>query len=136
METEVTPEVTTEVMRVTAEPEQGKNPKKVAAGRAAAAARKAKEEKLREELRAAKEAHLNNLPTPVPAPTPAPAPTPTPAPARENTDWTPWVVGAGLVGSAIILYNQRTKPAPAQQAKVTPAPAQQLKADADPFYMQ
>ena len=119
----------TPVLRVTAPPSQ-KDPKKVAAGRAGAAARKAKQERLLEELRAAKEA-IAPAATPVAdgavakqqeqpvtgtarsasrvkqQPLPAPADPGDPV-AEAAADWTPWIlVGAGLA-ALCVLYMTRS----------------------------
>ena len=95
-----------------------KDPQKVAAGRAGAAARKAKQERLLEELRAAKEA-IAPAATPVADEAPKEQPVtgttcrveqqPMPAPAdpvvalqHVKADWTPWIlVGAGLAALCV-----------------------------------
>lgn len=145
-------EDTTSVTRVT-DPEK-KDPKKVAAGRLAAASRKAKQERLLEELRAAKESvhsdvsaatvQKNNKPkkqqdaflhttrSVVPKSKDQPADLPV---------WVPWIIGiAGLAGviytyhrqpqKAFVVTNSQTAPTFRQQ----PPAAKQLKVD--PFFME
>jgi hypothetical protein len=89
-----------------------KDPKKQAAGRAGAAARKAKQERLLEELRAAKEA-IAPAATPVADRAPKEQPvadvlSQQPMPASANpgdsveANWTPWIlVGAGLAALCV-----------------------------------
>ena len=100
---------------------KSKDPKKVAAGRAGAAARKAKQESLLEELRAAKQSlqteAVAEAATPVadvvpkeqpvadvPSQQPMPAPRdPVVALQHVKADWTPWIllVGAGLAALCV-----------------------------------
>ena len=102
---------------------KSKDPKKVAAGRAGAAARKAKQESLLEELRAAKQSlqpeAVAETATPVadvvvakqqeqpvadvPSQQPKPAPAdPVVALQHVKSDWTPWIlVGAGLAALCV-----------------------------------
>ena len=127
----------------------------MAAGRAGAAARKAKqEERLLEQLRAAKESFR---PPPHSHPHPA-APANIPPkeadqavsrPERREglTNWTLWIVGASLTGGALVfLRNAQTRSpasvaagpvdsAPKQPVDKPPQPDRQLKASPDPFYM-
>ena len=92
-----------------------KDPRKVAAGRAGAAARKAKQERLLEQLRAAKESFRP------PAGDGTSANIPPKEADQEHTDkrlehnregltnWTPWIVGACLTGGALMfLRNAQT----------------------------
>ena len=87
--------------------EKVKDPKKVAAGRASAAARNAKQERLLEQLRGAKESFRP----------PAGDGTPANIPPKEGdqeqaaswperseglTNWTPWIPGACLTGGALL----------------------------------
>ena len=109
------------VERVT---EKVKDPKKLAAGRAGAAARKAKQERLLKQLRGAKESFR----PPAGDGTPANIP-PKEADSKDQeqavsrperreglTNWTPWIVGACHTGGALVfLRNAQTKsPAPKQ----------------------
>ena len=97
---------------------KSKDPKKVAAGRAGAAARKAKQESLLEELRAAKQSlqteAVAEAATPVadvvPKEQPVAKQQPMPAPGdpvvalqHVKADWTPWIllVGAGLAALCV-----------------------------------
>ena len=94
---------------------KSKDPKKVAAGRAGAAARKAKQESLLEELRAAKQSlqteAVAEAATPVadvvPKEQPVAKQQPMPAPVDPGdpvkADWTPWIllVGAGLAALCV-----------------------------------
>ena len=100
---------------------KSKDPKKVAAGRAGAAARKAKQESLLEELRAAKQslqteavaeaatpvadvvvAKQQEQPVAKQQPMPAPG-DPVVALQHVKADWTPWIllVGAGLAALCV-----------------------------------
>ena len=129
------------VERVT---EKVKDPKKVVAGHAGAAARKAKqEERLLEQLRVAKESFRP----------PAGDDTSANIPPKEEaavfqtecreglTNWTPWVVGACLAGGALVFLRSAQTRRPASAAPVDSAPkqpapgARQLKTQ-DPFYME
>ena len=94
---------------------KSKDPKKVAAGRAGAAARKAKQESLLEELRAAKQSlqteAVAEAATPVadvvPKEQPVAKQQPMPAPGDPGdpvkADWTPWILldGAGLAALCV-----------------------------------
>ena len=97
---------------------KSKDPQKVAAGRAGAAARKAKQESLLEELRAAKQSlqteAVAEAATPVadvvPKEQPVAKQQPMPAPGdpvvalqHVKADWTPWIllVGAGLAALCV-----------------------------------
>ena len=94
---------------------KSKDPKKVAAGRAGAAARKAKQESLLEELRAAKQSLQTEavaeaakpVADVVPKEQPVAKQQPMPAPGDPGdpvkADWTPWIllVGAGLAALCV-----------------------------------
>ena len=95
---------------------QQKDPKKVAAGRAGAAARKAKEEKLLQELRAAKEHYkmpTHELPMEHQLRSNKTQTKDTP-PAHEteeqvnNSDWTPWVIGGAALTAMIWFRSMMT----------------------------
>ena len=121
-----------------------KNPKKVAAGRAGAAAKKAKHDKLLEELRAAKESLRGPKPMEVDVPPPS-------VPKEEQTcdmsdssvpstgSMVPWIIGvAGLLGLAFILKSTNLlapSPQVLPRTKSTGS-AQQLKVPRNPFYME
>ena len=136
------------VERVT---EKVKDKKKVAAGRAGAAARKAKQEERRlEQLRAAKESFRPHPPTPA-APANIPPKEADQAVSRPErreglTNWTPWIVGASLTEGALLFLRQTRRPAsvaagpvdsaPKQPVNKPPRPDRQLKASPDPFYME
>ena len=136
-----------------------KDPKKVAAGQAGAAAKKAKQERLLEELRAAKqslqpEADAETA-TPVAdvvvakqqeRPMPAPADPGDPVKA----DWTSWILfGAGIAAlcvwrSPLVKLTERQQKHPEARSSgasqpdgmsTTPRGAQHLKVPNDPFYM-
>lgn len=136
---------------------KSKNPKKVAAGRAGAAARKAKQEKILDELRAAKqtlhspEEHAppvkdtNTVPMPVRSVATGREYTMPVEPNERTTNWIPLIVGAGLVGGVIFVFRsgnatamtRRTEPpraAGADTMRLDPPSAQQLKG-CDPFLM-
>ena len=136
-----------EVERVTKDTVKVKNPKRQAAGRAGAAARKAKQERLFEELRAAKESVKQQQDAPV-----------VPVvhdhiegrkPVSETgsvAKWTPWIIGvAGLMGAYIFIYQHQPQKAPQRVVNdqaiafkplsSKPPSAQQLKVTDDPFYM-
>ena len=170
METEIQPPAqsattteSTEVERVTAPSPTArtKDPKKQAAGRAGAAARKTKQERLLEELRTAKEA-IAPAATPVADEAPKEQPVtqsvkqqPMPAPAdpacsaaEAAADWTPWIlVGAGLAALCVwhvVPMSRSLTPSGASQpdgvalhdgTSTTPRCAQHLKVPDDPFYM-
>ena len=134
------------VERVT---EKVKDPKKVAAGRAGAAARKAKqEERLLEQLRASKESFRppagDGTSANIPPKEAAAVSADKRLERREGlTNWTPWIVGACLAGGTLVfLRNAQTRNpasvalAPVDSAPKQPAPgAKQLKTR-DPFYME
>ena len=157
--------VTTPAPVVASPTAKPKDPKKVAAGRAGATARKAKQERLLEELRAAKEA-IAPAATPVADEAPKEQPVtqsvkqqPMPAPAdpvvalqHVKADWTPWIlVGAGLAAlcvwrSPLVKQTERQQKqlhpeaarsasSGASQPPPTPRGAQHLKTS-DPFHME
>ena len=121
----------------------------MAAGRAGAAARKAKqEERLLEQLRASKESFRPragdvksaNIP-----PKEAAAVSADKRPERREglTNWTLWVVGACLPGGALVcLRNAQTRSpasvaaAPVDSAPKQPAPGAKQLRIRDPFYME
>lgn len=127
-----------------------KDPKKVAAGRAGAAARKAKHEKLLAELREVK----NNMREPASIAHNSGGSVDSTMESADGvastiTDWTPWVVGGiGLAAFAWFLRERSSsvaKPKPAFVAAAKPlaaksvisaGPAKQLKPSPDPFYME
>ena len=141
---------------------KSKDPKKVAAGRAGAAARKAKQESLLEELRAAKQSlqteAVAEAVTPVadvvPKEQPVAKQQPMPAPGDPGdpvkADWTPWIllVGAGLAALCVwrsplvkLTERQQKQQHPearssgatlARQPPATPRCAQHLKVPDDP----
>ena len=162
--TSPTPETVAEqqVLRVTdpgpktteTTPARQKDPKKVAAGRAGAAARKAKQARLLEELRKAKESQRNMENTSGAPPDQevedSVAP-PAGTPAKEKDEeaapvlltagsTTPWIIGAAAgLGLAYWAASQRAPvdpPALPPKKSVTPPPAQQLKVEHNPFYME
>lgn len=110
--------------RVTAQEKQIKNPKKVAAGKAGAVAKKVKQEKILKELRAAKGSfhppageaeeetlvHAGKQRAPLDA---------------TRGDWTPWIIGACLAGG-ILIYTQL--PARAKLTQTEPNPSAPLSA--------
>ena len=129
-------------------PTRQKDPKKQAAGRAGAAARKAKQDRLLQELREAKEkvrqAPAADAPT-EPEPEP-PRRTETREPSAQN--WAPVAVGAAAVAGVVLLARLcapgaskpsagcvSAVPAPPAQSRAPPA-AQHLKAEPDPFHME
>lgn len=105
------------VERVTQRPP--KDPKKVAAGRAGAAAKKAKKERLLEEFRTAKESLRPGEPPAAeggesaaasptkPRPVDDSAPQTTAALTPRGGSWTPWIVGACLAGGALMCLTAR-----------------------------
>ena len=121
--------------------EKVKDPKKVATRRAGAAARKAKQERLLEQLRGAKESFR---PPATPANIPPKEEQAVSRPERREglTNWTPWIVGACLTGGALMFLRNTRSPAsvaagPVDSAPKQPVPgARQLEASPDPFYMQ
>ena len=140
-----------------------KDPKKVAAGRAGAAARKTKQERLLEELRAAKQSLQPDAVAEAAMPVADVVVTqsvkqqeqavakqqPMPAPAADvKSDWTPWIlVGARLAALCVwrsplvkLTERQQKQQHPeaisgASQPPPTPRCAQHLKVSDDPFYM-
>lgn len=129
-----------------------KDPKKVAAGRAGAAARKAKNERLLEELRAAKESFRPGEAA-RPASTGPPRPPKDQAPARadgpqecsQGERWTPWIIGValGAAGGALMFFLRpglmRGMQPPARPKLVaTPRqPTVKIHLDGgDPFHME
>ena len=130
-----------------------KDPKKVSAGRGGAAARKAKQERLLEQIRAAKESVR-------PDGTSASIPLKeADSKDQEHTDkrpehnreglinWTHWIIWACLTGGALMfLRNTQTRsPASVAAGPVDSSPkqpvdkppsAKQLEASPDPFYME
>jgi hypothetical protein len=121
---------------------QQKDPKKQAAGKAGAAARKAKQERLLAELRDAK-AVMQQDTEGATASISASIATQQPKAStahHNDSSWIPWVMGAaGLTGLAWIVASTQCRNGSApkeqqQQAKLSP-PVKQLKATADPFYM-
>ena len=141
-----------------------KDPKKVVAGRAGAAARRAKQQALLEELRAAKHSLQPEAEAATPVADvvvadgmsqqeqPVVKQQPMPAPAADvKADWTPWIlVGAGLAALCVWrsplvklkLTEGQQKPqhpearsSGTSQPPPTPRCAQHLKAP-DPFHME
>ena len=117
-----------------------KDPKKVAAGRAGAASRKAKQERLEEELRKATERQVGTDNTPPTAETPeAPAAPPASPPAgapRSDGSTITLVIGlAAVLGLAYFAASRRAPVNPPAPPPATPPPAQQLKVVHDPFHM-
>ena len=126
------------------------------AGRAGAATWKAKQERLLEQLRGAKESFRPPAGNGTPANIPpkeadqeqAVSADKRPKHNREVTNWTPWIVGACLTGGALMfLRNTQTRsPASVAAGPVDTAPKQpvdkpprrdrQLKTGPDPFYME
>ena len=119
----------------------------MAAGRAGAAARKAKqEERLLEQLRAAKGSFR---PTAAPAnipPKEADQAVSRPERREGLTNWTLWIVGACLTDGALVFLRQTRSPASVaagpvysatkQRVDKPPRPDRQLKPGPDPFYME
>ena len=140
----------TPVLKVTAPPSQ-KDPKKVAAGRAGAAARKAKQAHLLEELRKAKESMRNKdygappdreVEDFVAPPRREEDEKAAPAlrTARFTNTWIIGVVAAGL-GLAYWAASQRAPvdpPVPPKKSSMPPVdgPSRQLKVEPNPFYME
>ena len=117
-----------------------KNPKKVAAGRAGAASRKAKQARLEEELRKATERQVGTDNTPPEAP-PAPPASPPAGTQRSGVSTVTLVIGlAAVLGLAYFAASRRAPvkppaPPPETPPPATPPPAQQLKVAHDPFHM-
>ena len=137
-------------MEPTAEPEiqrvtvKAKDPKKVAAGRAAAAARQAKEDKLKADLQEAKLKLMSDSqidPPELPEQGPPEMPEER---VRNATDWIPGLIGGLGLAGAVLLYvkpwgsrgkqgGSRGKQAPPGGLKEEPQPpSPQLK---NPHYM-
>lgn len=140
-----------------------KDPKKVAAGRAGAAARKAKQEQILAELRRAKES-LHSLAVLEPAAPPelvrseeasippaarAAVIAKQQAESSGQPNWTPWIIGACLVGGALMFLFPRNMHANTQLSAVPTGQqvksqasmaakrgAQHLKVSPNPFYME
>ena len=123
--------------------EKVKDPKHVAAGRAGATARKAKQDELLEQLRGVKESFR-----PPAAPPPKEEQAVFRPERREGlTNWTQWIVGACLTGGALMFLprlraTQTKSPAgpvdsaPKSRVNKPPRPDRQLKPGPDPFYME
>jgi len=136
------------------ETKSNKDPKKVAAGRAGAAARKVKQERLLEEARTAKESLRSNSSSTVPVEALA---------RSEGTDgqeqerrahrlnWNPWLIVSCLAGAALLFQRLRVPKEQAQTKSPAVAPqvqrdsvskpdnppcVKQLKVASDPFYME
>ena len=146
-----TPEPETAEVSVVAsqQPTKNKDPKKVEAGRAGAAARKAKQEKMLEELRTAKEALQQPPVTKSQGHSQCRVVEDTDNAVAQSagastTDWTPWFIGGGLVG-AICIYTylfyrtlpQASSKPPTQVSTAQRDPSNQpIEAWTDPFYME
>ena len=123
--------------------QQTKDPKKVAAGRAGAASKKIKHERLLEELRAAKES-LNSQQQEKKKNDEMRCVTVS-STTQDAGSMTPWILGAaGLVGLVFWAASQRARPSlptthqPAPAKLITPSALstdKQLK-NTDPFYME
>lgn len=135
-----------EVERVTAMPEKEgvkrqKDPKKVAAGRAGAAAKKANQEKLQAELREAKAYIQKAEQQPVVDHPPAPIPMVYP---KESVSAGLWIIGGLGLAGAIVVYTtiyknsntsaRRTLPTPLASQNTSAEPI--LKTQRDPFHME
>ena len=121
-----------EIRRVTISTPPTKNPKSVEAGRKGAAARQAKENALKEELRRAKDALVEKEEDIAP-----PTQDPPPA-ARESTNG-PWIPIAIAAATALGLYWLKRTPNERVHSRVAQLPRGadvQLKTAPDPFYMQ
>ena len=121
-------------------PVKQKNPKKVAAGRAGAASRKAKQERLEEKLRKATEAQVGVTGNPQPEDSSTPPTSPTASPPLFGDSKITWAIGlAAVIGLAYFATQPPVKPPappPAAPAPETPKPAKQLKVTQDPFHME
>lgn len=128
-----------------------KDPKKVAAGQAGAAARKAKHQQLLAELQEAKRSIAPPLPSggaqaldtqdvssgELTQTAASPSRTPRPA-VPAATDWTPWIAGGlGLAGILWVVTKRTPVPLQCKRARTTPppGPVHHLKGP-DPFLMQ
>lgn len=141
-------------LKPVAKPTREKDPKRVAAGRAGAAARKANQAKLQKELMAAKEAMRCDTDTVnIAAANTVPART-VKQQESASTDWTPWIIAAAAAG--VVMFQCMQPPVGQKQQKTaqgqvsvvesTPKPevlqldnttcAKQLKVAANPFYME
>ncbi|GFR75264.1 hypothetical protein ElyMa_002183200 [Elysia marginata] len=128
-----TPEARAPGLRVTAQPSQ-KDPKKTAAGRAGAAARKAKEERLLEELRKAKEA-LRQEPPPEAAVSPKVEVAVSPKAKGASEVSTSWIIGVvAAAGLALACLYARGATSPSKKSGV--GPVRQLEVKPDPHYME
>lgn len=95
-----------EIQRVTVKTKE-KDPKKVAAGRAAAAARQAKEDKLKADLQEAKLKLVGPSDSQIDPPKselPEQRTGPPELPARNATDWKPGIIGVVGLAGAVLLY--------------------------------
>ncbi len=144
-----------------ANPKRQKDPRKVAAGRAGAAARKAKQERILVELRAAKESlHGKESSEGAPQQDDADSTSKTPEPPisleaasqQGLQDWAPWIIGVVVLTGIYICgaqcrqqvtlpsHDGTSKTVQAEVPSVPPTAklpcAQQLKVAADPFYME
>ena len=126
---EATPPIETPVERVT----NNKNPQKVAVGQKGAAAKKAREEALREQLRRSKE-KIQPPPAAEPAPTEAAAPR-----GPEQSTGISYIVLAGVAAvavGAVLLSTQRPADAASDVVKErAPKAGAVLNRRPDPFYM-
>ena len=118
-----------------------KDPKKVAAGRAGAASRKAKQARLEEELKKATERQVGTDNTHYESQQTTPVGHKTETPRSDGYTIT-WVIGlAAVLGLAYFAAYSRdpVKPPatpPATPPPATPQPAKQLKVTHDPFHME
>ena len=118
-----------------------KDPKKVAAGRAGAASRKAKQSRLEEELRKATERQVgtDNTHPESQQTTPVSPPTETPSSGGSTKAW---AIGlAAVLALAYFAAYSRAPVKPPAPPKETPPtetlhPAKQLKVKRDPFHME
>ena len=116
-------------------PNRQKNPNKVAAGRAGAAARKLKQERLLKELQEAKQSMLSaEEPEDVKQPAEEPDPLSRPMRPEKQHSWTPFVLGgACLLGAYLYTISPRLMQPPPQQSIILQE-SNELKTD--PFYME
>ena len=127
-----------------------KDPRKVAAGRAGAAARKAKQERLLEELRAAKEQqHQPGISPPISEREEPVSEAPAgQGPVRAMGNWTPWIIGAAGLAGIVYFCAGAPQPRVSRVLELSPGDcipkpvakpppcAKQLKLSTDPFYME
>jgi len=122
-----------------AAPVKQKNPQKVAAGRAGAASRKAKQERLEEKLRKATELQVGAADTPPEAPSTPPT-SPSAGTSLYGGSKMAWAIGlAAVLGLAYFAAQTPVKPPtppPAAPAPEIPKPVKQLKVTHDPFHME